>query len=243
MGGDDTPDRRRYHRTMPDDEDKDVRLSADRMSRLAYRAILFIVCAACSALSLGQEVERPNWAPNDTWTFRGWELPAVWEGGGRLPYGRKVTIVGVRPTHYVAAVLSWQEYATRETTSLQRNLSRNLNRYFREDPTLPWTELEFLRWPLVVGKSWNFTHPMPDGSKFEWLVTVAGWEEISVPAGKFKTMVIKVEGASGAHHTDWRTLWYSPDAKAVVRYEWRGYVRATHKAQGEFSELESFSVK
>jgi hypothetical protein len=55
MGGDDTPDRRRYHRTMPDDEDKDARLSADRMSRLAYRAILFIVCAACSGA-----VSRPG---------------------------------------------------------------------------------------------------------------------------------------------------------------------------------------
>ena len=212
------------------------------MSRLAYHAVFFVVCAACSALCLGQEVERPNWTPNDTWTYRGWDLPATWEGGGRLPFRRKITILGARPTYYIAAVLTWQEYATRETRSVQSNFSRDLNSYFREDPSVPWTELAFLRWPLAVGKSWDFTHPMPDGSKFEWHVTVAGWEEISVPAGKFKTMVVKVEGATGAHYTQSRTLWYSPDAKRFVIHEWRGYDR-THKDRGEPLELESFSVK
>ena len=148
----------------------------------------------------------------------------------------------VRGGFYQAAVLTWQEYAPRETRSESWRISVNLNNYWRESATLPWTEHEFPRWPLVVGKSWDFTHPMPDGSLFEWHVTVAGWEEVSVPAGKFKAMVVKVTGATGAHYRQERTLWYSPDAKAVVKHEWRGVYR-TYKAEGELIELESFSVR
>ena len=212
------------------------------MRNHAHQAVLTIVCAAWSALALGQEVDRPSWAPSETWTYRRWELPPTWEGGGRLPSGRKFTIVGGTPTNYRVAVLTWQEYALKETTSRTWNISRNLNTYWRESASLPWTEMEFLRWPLAVGKSWDFTHPMPDGSKFQWHVTVTGWEEISVPAGKFKAVVVKVEGATGAHYTQSRTLWYSPDARAVVRHEWRGYFR-TYKDYGELEELESFSLR
>jgi len=209
-------------------------------SRRAHPAFLFVAFVLYSALSLGQEVERPSWSPSDTWTYQRWELPATWDGGGRLPGHRKFTVMGGGPTDYRVAVLTWQDYAERQTTSVPWRMSRNLNTYYREDATVPWTEMEFLRWPLVVGKSWNFTHPMPDGSKFEWHVTVAGMEEVSVPAGTFKAVVVKVEGATGAHYTQSRTLWYSPDARAVVKHEWRGYYRM-YKDYGELAELESFS--
>jgi hypothetical protein len=153
------------------------------MSRRVHHAIVLIACAAWSALSLGQEVECPTWALNDTWTYRRWELPAVWDGGGRLPSVRTFTIVRVRPTK--------QEYAPRETKTAHQNFSRALNWFYRDNATLPWTELEFLRWPLVEGKSWEFTNPWREGANWEWRVTVAGWEEVSVPAGKFKTIVVK----------------------------------------------------
>ena len=212
------------------------------MRRSAHRAVLGIAFAAYSALSLGQEVECPTWAPNDTWTYQRWELPGVGDGGGRLPSHRRITILAVRPKQYIANNLTWQDYALKETKSEEARYSRAQNWYFRESASLPWTEHEFLRWPLVVGKSWDFTHPMPDGSKFEWHVAISGWEEVSVPAGRFKAIVIKVEGAAGAHYTQSRTFWYSPDAKTVVKKEFRGYWLA-HKDYGELEELESFSVK
>jgi hypothetical protein len=114
------------------------------MRRFAQHASFFIACAAYSALSLAQEVQRPIWWLNDTWTYRRTEYPAVWDGGGRLPSGRKFTIVGVR----------------------------------------------------------------------------GGFSQDRQEC----------------------TVWYSPDAKAVVKHEWRGFYR-TYKAEGEVIELESVSVR
>ena len=154
----------------------------------------------------------------------------MWEGGGRLPSVRTFTIVRVRPNNvypYTAEVVTTQEYALRETKSANQNFSRALNWFYRQNATLPWTELEFLRWPLVVGNSWDFTNPMSEGAKFEWHVSVAGWEEVTVPAGKFKTVVVKAEGAVAPHYTQSRTLWYSPDAKRFVKQEFRGFFKRT----------------
>jgi hypothetical protein len=45
-------------------------------------------------------------------------------------------------------------------------------------------------------------------------VTVAAYEDVTVPAGTFKAFRIEIGGAGTATHS---TFWYAPVAKAVVK--------------------------
>ena len=89
---------------------------------------------------------------------------------------------------------------------------------------------EPLRFPLKEGKTWTFTYSMPGSNqlKVTQTATVRGWEEVNVPAGRFSALRISHEGNYSA--TDglfsWsgrisETYWYSPDARRVVKREYR----------------------
>ncbi len=209
--------------------------------RILNCALLFGACIAYAAMSNAQEIERASWSIGDTWTYKHIDLAAHWDGDGRFPSTRKFTVSAVRPGTYQVDVSTVEEYGARATTNAVWSISRNLNYYYRESATLPRTELKFLKWPLVIGESWDFTHPLSDGTTFQWHVKVAGWDDVTVPAGSFKAIVVKVEGSSGAHYRQDRTLWYSPDAKALVKHELRWYWRG-HAGMGVVDELLTFSV-
>jgi len=209
--------------------------------RIFICSLLLGTCVVYGARSHAQEVRRPDWFYGDNWTYQHTELTPKWEGSGRFPYIRKFTVVGTGSVNYRMEVTTVEEYGAKGTTKAMWNISRNLNTYWRESATLPSTELQFLRWPLVVGNTWNFTHPMPDGTNFEWHVKVMGFENVTVPAGNFKAVVVKVEGNSGAHYRQERPLWYSPDARALVKHEWRGYWRS-YPEKGMVDELQAFSA-
>lgn len=89
-----------------------------------------------------------------------------------------------------------------------------------------------LLFPLYPGKRWQFQYkynPAAGGSlKVEQSAVVAGWEDVRVPAGTFRALKIVHAGRYSA--TDggnrWNgeiheTYWYAPEAKRVVRMEYR----------------------
>jgi hypothetical protein len=92
------------------------------------------------------------------------------------------------------------------------------------------------RFPLVVGASWpaNFENTIPRLGAFqvkhERTVKVVGWEDVEVPAGKFRALKIEVNGTfqridralSGTATT---VIWYVPQVKRWVKwtYEDRGF--------------------
>jgi len=194
-----------------------------------------------SAVLSAQEIERPTWSLTDTWTYKVIDLNTYREGRGRFPSTRKVTITEVRGGRYWADVSIAKEYGERETKEEKWGISVNLNNYERDNATLPWTEMEFLRWPLAVGKSWTFSHPTSDGTRFEWHATVDRWEEVSVPAGRFKAIVVKIEGKGNTPYTAERTVWYAPEAKATVKVDWSGYW-GMYELRGAIIELTSFTI-
>jgi hypothetical protein len=85
------------------------------------------------------------------------------------------------------------------------------------------------RFPLVPGASWpaDFENTMPRQGAFrvkhERTVKVVGWEDIEVPAGKFRALKIEVKGSfqrldralSGTATT---MIWYVPAVKRWVKW-------------------------
>jgi hypothetical protein len=102
--------------------------------------------------------------------------------------------------------------------------------------------LQFLQWPLGVGKTWQFEHPQPNGGTFVWKAKVEGWEDVTVPAGRFKALVIRIEGrpSSGVYVQN-RTVWYAPAARWKVKEEWTGQSARSIIARERW-ELQSYEL-
>jgi len=79
---------------------------------------------------------------------------------------------------------------------------------------------EFL-WPLWVGKSWTATFGFYNHEagrnwssvQNRWKVTA--YEDITVPAGTFKTL--RIESSPGINSAAKRTVWYSPEHGLIVK--------------------------
>ena len=134
-----------------------------------------------------------------------------------------------------------------------------------------------LAFPLWPGKSWDVAHWQPDpenmGYEREGVhqhYSVAGWEDISVPAGKFHAVKIEVSGQwtatppSGSvglgprdglplpknlwqaptplHGQVLRTLWYVPEVKRWVRQIEYYYDANGALLERHEGELESYKV-
>jgi len=86
-----------------------------------------------------------------------------------------------------------------------------------------------LKFPLVVGASWPVAYentvPRKGGFrvKHERKAKVIGWEEVRVPAGRFRALKIEIDGSfqrldramAGSAHT---VIWYAPRVKRWVKW-------------------------
>jgi hypothetical protein len=106
-----------------------------------------------------------------------------------------------------------------------------------------WT---FFRWPLEVGKEWQISSKAffrGDPLYASVNVTVKGVDVVTTPAGTFKAFRIeqewirKLPNAGMSWSQGWRnTLWYSVDAKSVVKFE-------SNARGGQTWELTAYSVR
>ena len=182
-------------------------------------SVLLILSAPIGA----EEIDLPVWSVGDTWTYKKTEGPLTYENAiyhSTLTFG----VVGLENRWYRVNVTTASSLQSGGKSSGIRNITRNLNGYYREGAQLPFTELEFLRWPLVAGKSWEFEHPLLDGGSFVWRAKVDGWVDVAVPAGRFKAVRIDIEGRprAGGLYVQHRTVWYAPSVKSKVKEEWSG---------------------
>jgi hypothetical protein len=88
--------------------------------------------------------------------------------------------------------------------------------------------LRHFRFPLQVGARYPYAYEVvskrgsSERTKNEGVVTIFGWEEISVPAGKFRALKIEAKGTlqrldvRGAVWQRW-AYWYVPGAKRWVK--------------------------
>jgi hypothetical protein len=90
---------------------------------------------------------------------------------------------------------------------------------------------EPLHFPLTKGKSWSFDYSIPSKNlRVSQTATVRGWEQVTVPAGKFRAIRITHEGYYSAKEAvgdySWtgqisETYWYAPEIKRVVKREYQ----------------------
>ena len=89
-----------------------------------------------------------------------------------------------------------------------------------------------LKFPLSLGKTWTFSYKFQ--SKPETLVAVTQsarvtrWEDVTVPAGTFKTLRVEhagqytsTEGAQSWSGRITETFWYAPEVGRVVAQEYK----------------------
>jgi hypothetical protein len=192
------------------------------MNGIWRNAVVALVLTALWATAGAEEIELPTWTVGDRWTFEKTEGPLS-DNQGVFHSTVRTSVIEIRPKVYRTEITTQPAPGSDQKSTAERNISRGLNLYYRQNAQLPFTELQFLQWPLAVGKTWQFEHPMTDGGTFVWNVKVDRWEDVTVPAGSFKTLVISVEGKqTNGVQAQRRTVWYAPSAKWRVKEEWTG---------------------
>ncbi len=94
----------------------------------------------------------------------------------------------------------------------------------------------FLKFPLKVGATHETTFEVvarrggTARPKFEQTVKVVGWEDVVVPAGKFRALKVEAKGTFqrlDARFGGWARLefWYVPDVKRWVKYTYEDGTR------------------
>jgi hypothetical protein len=208
--------------------------------------LLLLIGAALAVPASAQEVQRPVWNPQDTWSFSTIVEGASWNASPRMNSTSRFTVLNSNARNYSVRVdTATQDLGEGHQDSREMKITMALNTYSRRLPQFPnGIEAEYLRWPLVVGKTWTFETPTSDDQAALATVRVTGWEDIKVAAGQFHAIVVSVEASQkgGGFYFQRMTLWYAPEAKWVVKKQWATSVGKANVSQTGVSELQSFSL-
>ena len=176
----------------------------------------------CTTPASAQPMERPDLRADDNWIY------SVYEGGNFASVGNYDSVEsytvervlpqqwGISPGYQMS--LTSAAAGSRETKKSSYRISRDLNGYARQNAASPLQEARWLQWPLEPGQSWRFERPIAQGIQI-WETEVKGWEEVEVPAGKFRTIrvVISLVRNPDTLYTTQVTMWYSPEVKSYVK--------------------------
>jgi hypothetical protein len=177
-------------------------------------AALFVFSPAVPA----QPVERPGVKVDDRWVYRRTDhrlKPPVHH------YELRVSFVDARAIHTVLA----RQGKGRESDA---TWTPEWNGVVAVDDGVVEIEGGLLRFPLAIGgtyqAAWQMRRPRAGAfhARHERNVKVVGWEEVSVPAGKFRALKIEAEGSwrrLDRGTSDWarNTVWYSPQVRRWVK--------------------------
>ena len=196
------------------------------------------ICAEAWA----QTAERPTRNVGDNWTYRYWQggvagSPSNWY------YVRFWIVTKVDAKGYE---LSWVETAEHDGAKTKGTGRRtpDSNWFARATSGTPWTEVVNSIWPLRVGQKWNYEIPVSAGTEF-WEARVVAWDDIEVPAGKFKALRVEHEMVRNPNPLVWRkdTWWYSPDAKNDVKFQYHTSYEGSFVVRRDLSELQSYMLR
>lgn len=187
-------------------------------------------------LVLGQDPERvlgPWIEPGDRWTYRGTNVL----GPGTDEYEVQVATVGAEQIQAVCTrKRDGKEFDAIAT--IEWNYSSSCNgRIFRPNSG-------YFQFPLRIGKTYPFKFELViarefgggksgDFQRVEGTVKVLGWEDVYVPAGRFRTLKVEAEhifrSSGGAESRRTVTYWYSPEVRRWVKFlsESRGGMTVT----------------
>jgi hypothetical protein len=158
------------------------------------RTGIVIALMCCATWARAETIAQPSFQPQDTWTYRRTTetLPNVWRqihfestlvrNSGNTLLLRNSEVDSPNPPREILINSDWSNF---------RSLSGKETVVHRP-----------FAFPLSVGKTWDleFTedHPSNKNHKSETRQLkyhVVGWEDIEVPAGKFKALKIEADGS------------------------------------------------
>jgi len=197
-----------------------------RASSRGFARVVALAALAAAPLLVGaaddEPVKQPYIEVGDCWSFRGENLTH------RSPireYEECVTFVD-RDKDVVFAVAKVKgddrEIDTSYTLSMasRTNLEGTITTYAKGQ--------EALKWPVRVGDTHTFWSEFRrallgrNAGKTTWNVRIVGWEEVTVPAGKFRAL--KIEGDGVVERYDIRdsfpvkfASWYVPEIGRAVK--------------------------
>jgi hypothetical protein len=197
------------------------------MSRSAFRALYFVL--AC-AFSLGTvsvawasdetaPVRKPDVKVGDQWTYR----VTVHRSNVPQVFTSRIYVSFVGPDSIVAVSTDAKgEERDSQYTSEWNAISLATGQVFAKPQ-------EFFRFPMRVGDAHPFTFEAVAmrGSADRWRseggTKVMGWEDIVVPAGKFRALKLVIDNSFrglSANFFGWakREVWYVPEAKRWVKW-------------------------
>jgi len=163
----------------------------------------------------------------------------IWNVGDRWDFGQEgfLEVVGVDKKGYIAKFSAGIFLKSAQGTAIFHKSTFNVLYVLEGGEVRKYKEgfRRILNFPFVIGKKWNdeFTRMSPDGfhdSTIAETIKVLGWEEVVVPAGKFKAIKLEylgnhsIMGVPGlGESTAW--YWYSPEVKYFVKGQYgKGYV-------------------
>jgi hypothetical protein len=186
--------------------------------------VAFGTSAACAAPTDDAPVPRPAIKPGDSWTYRRVDYDSNRRRG---PFTETVTFANER----VIEMLSDRRRDAKEvdtTYTAEWNLvsSRNTG-IFNPDQGL-------FKFPLRPGDThearYEVRFPLQGAYevRHQRRVKVVGWEELSVPAGKFHALRIESEGPfqrvdTQVSGTAKEVMWYVPEVKRYVKWTYEAW--------------------
>jgi hypothetical protein len=189
-----------------------------------------------------QPMERPALNIGDSWTYEFHEFGTA-ASPGNFHYVDTFTVSEVFPKQYAMSKLSTAERDGESKQSTYR-ITRDLNGYARQNAALPWQEAVWLVWPLEPGQKWKFDVPIAAGIQV-WEAHVEGWEDVEVPAGKFRAVrIVHDLIVSPNPLVGWKvTQWYAPTVKTFVKKTDHGWYEASITIKRDLRELRSFKLQ
>lgn len=205
-------------------------------------ALIFVLSGVCAGQSAAP-VPRPEVKPGDRWTYR---VMDYWTNLPQATYELRITYAGPNLIHAVAARIGVERETDLEFTPEWNHMIGGDGRVF--DPPR-----RLLRFPLSVGAayeaSWKVVAKPGSSLRVEnqVVVKVTGWEEVAVPAGKFRALKVEAKGSwrqLDQTGTGWQrfTIWYVPEVKRWVKWAFEGGALSSPQTK-EGEELVEFNVQ
>ncbi len=205
-------------------------MAAIRVTPLLLIAASFALAPAAAPAD-DEPVARPDVRAGDRWSYRRMDYATK---ASRGEYDLRVTFSSERGIVAVATEKNRPEVDTTWTADWNAVVGPTGDIYSPDTSTF--------RFPLAVGATYPSAfdlrrmHARGFGMRFERTAKVLGWEDIEVPAGRFRALRVEIDGswkrvdvrASGTART---TMWYVPAVKRWVKYQYED--RASAVSQGE----------
>jgi hypothetical protein len=188
-----------------------------KMKRAAAVALFF-----ASATCLAQTVQKPEVKVEDRWVYRSTDRRMK---PPTKVYEIRVTFVDPRAIHAVIEPLGGRNESDATWTA-------EWNSVVAPDEGVVEVEKGMFQFPLSPGRryaaAWDMRRPRMGAFhvRHEYDVTVVGWEDIEVPAGRFRALKLEAQGHyrrldRPATDEARNTYWYVPRVKRWVKHVYR----------------------